>query len=207
MRGHVGGFRGSIGFRSGFGLRNPLFFNRSLSHRAFFNRGFGGGFGGFGFGGFGGFGVPYAWPIYVGGVYTNDPFYDYPYYPAQPNITVIGAPYAAEPAPPVVITQAYAPPPPPPSPIVRPSIREYGPPEREPEPAGETAATAAPQIYLVAFKDGVIRPALAYWVDGGTLHYVGRDRKQYQAPLTSLDREFSLQLNRERRVPFRLPEP
>ena len=150
----------------------------------------------FGYGG-------YGYPLYVGGGYGGgyayDPFYSYPYYPAEPNITVIGAPYAAQPAPPVVV-QAYTPPPQP----VQSSIKEYAPGEAPREVARGTSGS---EIYLLAFKDGVIRAALAYWVEGGTLHYVGSDRKNHEVPLTSINRDFSEQLNRERRVSFRLPEP
>jgi len=65
----------------------------------------------------------------------------------------------------------------------------------------------APTIYLIAFKEDQIRAALAYWVENGTLYYVTRQGKREQAPLDSLDREFSEQLNRERGLEFRLPAP
>lgn len=202
VRGHVG-VAAPFGFGFNNGFVNPLFFNRALSHKAFFSPGFGFGFhngfgfnnaffdGGFGFGGFG-------FPIAVGGMYAYDPFYTYPYYPAEPNITVIGAP--AQPSPPVVV-QAYTPPQP-----VHSSIKEYGPAETPREPQASRAATGS-EIYLLAFKDGVIRAALAYWMEGDTLHYVGTDRKPHEVPLTSINRDFSAQLNRERNVPFRLPAP
>ena len=176
---HGGGF----GFHSGVFSSNPFVFNRGFGFRSGF---------GFGFG--------WGLPVYAGGYW--DPFYSgygygygYPYAPG-PNVTVIGAPYA-EPAPPVVV-QAYAPPPPPAP--AHPSVREYGTPE--PVPQNETRS----QLYLLAFKDGTIRAAVAYWVDGDTLHYVDPNHKQREAPLASIDREFSRQLNRERRVTFRLPE-
>ncbi len=201
VHGRVGVFAPfGFGFHNGF--VNPLFAARAFQHAAFFNPGFGFGFGfndgfwggGLGFGGWGGY------PIYAGGLYANDPFYNYPYYPAEPNITVIGAP--AQPAPPVVI-QSYVPAPAPPQPVHS-SIKEYEP----GEPPREVArGTSGSEIYLLALKDGVIRAALAYWVEGDTLHYVGTDRKNHQVALTSVNRDFSAQLNRERRVPFRLPEP
>lgn len=65
---------------------------------------------------------------------------------------------------------------------------------------------AAP-IYLLAFTDHVIRAAAAYWVDGKTLHYLTLEYEQKQGPLETVDRDLSLQLNRERRVPFSLPAP
>src|ERR1035437_6421240 len=65
---------------------------------------------------------------------------------------------------------------------------------------------AAP-IYLLAFTDHVIRAAAAYWVDGKTLHYLTLEYEQKQGRLETVDRDLSLQLNRERRVPFSLPAP
>jgi hypothetical protein len=51
----------------------------------------------------------------------------------------------------------------------------------------------------------VIVPAYAYWVEGATLRYLDMDHKQQQSALDTVDRDFSAQLNRERRVPFQLP--
>ncbi len=102
-----------------------------------------------------------------------------------------------------MVVQAYQPPPPPEP--VHSSIKEYG---SSAAPATREAAreTTGSEIYLLAFKDGVIRASLAYWVEGRTLHYVGTDHKNYQVPLTSVNRDLSAQLNRERGVTFRLPE-
>ena len=69
----------------------------------------------------------------------------------------------------------------------------------------EPAGSAAAPLYLIAFRDRVIRAAVAYWVEGDTLHYVTGQKEQKSARLEDVDRELSLQLNRERRVPFRLP--
>jgi hypothetical protein len=60
-------------------------------------------------------------------------------------------------------------------------------------------------LYLVAFRDGVIRAATAYSVEGETLRYVTDQNEQHSAPLSTVDKERSEQLNRERRVEFRLP--
>ena len=61
-----------------------------------------------------------------------------------------------------------------------------------------------PILYLVAFRDGTIRAAMTYWTDKGILHYLDTNHKEKQAPLASVDRDLSAQLNRERRVPFGL---
>jgi hypothetical protein len=73
--------------------------------------------------------------------------------------------------------------------------------------AQKPAATpaGAPVVYLIAFKDQVIRAALAYSVEGNMLQYTTLQGKQEHAPLDSVDRELSEQLNRERNVEFRLP--
>ena len=130
--------------------------------------------------------------IGIGAGYWGYPsYYDYGYGAgyryAYPPVAVIAPPIPYyEPAP-VVISQSFAPPP---------VVREYRPPDspvyREP-------------IYLIAFRDHRIQAAVAYWVDGDTLHYVTRDREQRQVKLDEIDRPFSEQLNRDRRVDFRLP--
>jgi hypothetical protein len=60
-------------------------------------------------------------------------------------------------------------------------------------------------VYLIAFQDHTIQAAVAYWVDGKTLHYVTLQHAEKQAPLDAVDRAFSQQLNSERRVQFQLP--
>lgn len=83
-----------------------------------------------------------------------------------------------------------------------PVVGEYDQYGQEIKPSGGGAP-----IYLLAFTDHTIRAAAAYWVDGKTLHYVTLEKEQKQAPLDTVDRDLSLQLNRERRVPFSLPAP
>jgi len=225
-----GGFHsgGSAGFRGGgmsFGHSGGV---GGFSHSGFGSgfRGFGGfggagfrGFGGFGrrsfgFGGFfGGFGYPYYpygygfglsyWPDYYD--YYNYPYVStYPYvgsYPAydysqpytSPNVTVV-YPQQPEPAANTVYVDRA-------SPVMR-NYDEYG--QEVGGPARGTSGDASP-IYLVAFKDHMIRAASAYWVDGRTLHYVTLQHEEKQVPLDTVDREFSLQLNRERHVRFQLP--
>ena len=97
----------------------------------------------------------------------------------QPTYSV--EPYG--PPAPIVVNEEYR--------VVRPELpREYD----------------YPLIYLIAFKDGTIRAAVAYWASGRTLHFVTReDNEEHTAPLENVDRDLSRQLNRERRVPFWLP--
>jgi len=161
---------------------------------------------GFGFGGFGGFGFDAGFSSYSLG-YT--PFFGgtplggyFPYATAgsQPNVIVIstGAAQAA-PASPVVVNEIYSMP-------ARPRVEEAPIPQavRPAEPAF-TRAESRPAYYLIAMKSGVIRAALSYWVEGSTLHYVDRGQQHRQTPLSSVDRGFSVQLNKERDVEFPLP--
>jgi hypothetical protein len=82
-------------------------------------------------------------------------------------------------------------------------MHEYSP-TGEPKP--EPNAESKPALYLIAFKDSVIYAAEAYWVDGSTLHYVTLRHETKVTPISRVDRELSERLNRERKVPFHLPQ-
>ena len=64
------------------------------------------------------------------------------------------------------------------------------------------AQDAKPPIYLIAFKDQSIVPAVAYWMEDGALHYVTMQHAQKRATLDLVDRELSQRLNDERHVEF-----
>lgn len=140
--------------------------------------------------------VPFPYPVYMGG-------YDYSMYPAQqsPNVTIINP---APTAPQVIINQGYTPETA--NPVIRdyPSgdpndVRIYTAPSRQP---AENAADQAGRNYLIAFKDHSIYSAMAYWVQGDTLHYVTPQGTHNQASLDLIDRDFTEQLNRERNLRF-----
>jgi hypothetical protein len=181
--GHSGGFRGGYG-------------------------GYGGGYGGYGgyYGGYGGyyspyfysgFGLGYGWPWYAdygygnGYGYGSDPAYSYPIYQPSPNVTMVYTPPAAAPTT-VYVERA--------DPATRPRD-EYGQEIQRPR----SAPDAESPIYLIAFRDRSIFAAVAYWAEGGTLHYVTQEHEQKQTPLSSVDRDLSDKLNRERGVAFSLP--
>lgn len=157
--------------------------------------------GGFGFRTFPRFGF---YPFYYPGLYGYGGYgYGYDSYPddsypydsygySDANGYGYADPGYAPSAPPVVIMQ-NGPAPHPPAPVVRLAPRAPGPQQDE------------SSLYLVAFQDGVIRAALAYWADGASLHYVSLDHEQKTAPLSSVDRALSERLNSERNVAFRLP--
>jgi hypothetical protein len=170
--------------------------------------GFRGGYGGY-YGGYGGYYSPYLysgfglgygyWPWYANYGYDNgygygygsDPAYSYPVYQPSPNVTMVYAPPAAAPTT-VYVERA--------DPATRPRD-EYGQEIQRPR----SAPDADSSIYLIAFRDRSIFAAVAYWAEGGTLHYVTQEHEQKQAPLSSVDRDLSDKLNRERGVAFSLP--
>jgi hypothetical protein len=198
--GGTGGFRGgggisTGGFRGGYG---GIGYGRGLSYgygRTTY-RGYGYGPAIYGWGG----GLGYYSPYYG---YWDDPYYS-TYtsgyappveYNPSPNVTVIypAAPQAQQPV--------YDAP-------VRPMMRSYDQYGQEVDPssaAGPSNSNGSPR-YLIAMKDQTIRAAAAYWADGRTLHYITLQHEEKQAPLDSVDRGLSLQLNRERRVAFQLPQ-
>jgi hypothetical protein len=186
FRGVHPGFRGHVGF-------GPGFHARFFGLRSGFSHGFAGHRGGFF--------IPYSYVLPAApAVAFGAPYvWDYSTF-GYPSVAAVAPPAYA---PPPIVIQQYD------SPVIRNGsrlIRPYVPPARE-LPARELPEDRSAVIYLLAFTDTVIRPALAYWVEAGTVHYVGLDRKQRQAALDTVDRALSSQLNRERGVPFRLPAP
>lgn len=82
-------------------------------------------------------------------------------------------------------------------------IHIYEAPGREP---ADTSADDNTSFYLIAFKDHSIYSAFAYWVEGDTLHYVTPQRVHNQASLSLVDRELTEKLNRNQRLPVKLPK-
>jgi hypothetical protein len=139
-----------------------------------------------------GFGLNYGyWPSYSDYGYSPYPAYNYPVYEPSPNMTVVYAPPA--PAPATVYVERD-------SPTTR-ERDQYG----QETDRSTSATNSAPPIYLIAFRDHTIRAAAAYWAEGGTLHYVTLEHEQKQTALSTVDRDLSAQLNRERRIAFALP--
>ena len=90
--------------------------------------------------------------------------------------------------------------PPAPSPTV--VFLETAPVVRQPE----VAFTPVKQVtYYIAFKKSVVRLADQYWVTGSTIHFVTKDHVEMSAPLDTVDRVLSQQLNSEQNVAFILP--
>lgn len=123
--------------------------------------------------------------------------------PQQPQII--------QPAPVVLVNQQNVAPAPPPILVVnqdykpevaKPVMREYS----NISNPYENFTPAAVKVYLLALKDGTLRQAVAFWAEGGKLHYVQPGHKQDALALADLDRESTKRFNTERGIEIRLPE-
>jgi hypothetical protein len=179
--GHGGG--GGGGFRGGGGYGGGGF-------RGGYGGGYGGfrgGYGGYGFRGYGygrfGFGFGVGWPYY--GYGYGYPYYGgyYPYYGAGYYDPYYDYGYA-----PAAPAATYAAPAAPAAPAV--SAGGY---------------YRQPDYYLIAFSDHNIRAAQSYQVIGDEIEWTPKEGGPVQrAPLSSVDKAFSAQINRDRRVKFEL---
>lgn len=145
----------------------------------------------------------YAYPVFVGGGGYGYGGYGYgsgyeESGPAQPNVTVVYPPAQ----PPVIINQYLGAPP------------EQGqPPETassnmhfyQAPASGVESSPSESSYYLIAFKDHSIYSAVAFYVEGDTLHYFTEGNVHNQASLELVDRPLTEQLNRERNVDVRVP--
>jgi hypothetical protein len=166
--------------------------------------------------------VPY--PVYVGGYgyglgYGYDVGAQAPAAYGPEDASMMAAPQQPAAPPVVIINQAYKPE------TVTPMMHDYSDPQAQsgtqnyiapvhpfPDPnearQGQPVVRVQddkPTLYLLAFRDHTILPALAYWVEGDTLNYVTEGGVPNRASLTLIDKEFSKELNKQRSVEFNLP--
>lgn len=132
------------------------------------------------------FAVPY--PVFIGGGYYAPPVSAYDYgYTDQAPIAVVNPDFQTDAGTPSLVDYSNVP---------------------LPE-AADTDANGLkddePTVFLIALTDHTVVAAIAYWVEGDTLHWVSRDAKQNSMSLSLVDRDFSKQLNDERHVDFKLP--
>lgn len=142
----------------------------------------------------------YTYPVFVGGGYYDNSYAGQPAAAStgqeQPNVVVIYPPQQA----PVIINQfgsgdgQYA---------TRVQPQYVYPMQPAPAQAEEPPAEAT--HYLIAFKDHSIYSAVAYWVDGDTLHYFTTGSTHNQASVSLIDRELTARLNRDSGVEVKLP--
>ena len=164
----------------------------------------------------------YAYPVYVGGYgyaggYADS--YGDDFYPpdggapppapapSQPNVTVVYPPQQTT----VIINSSPDGGPPNVSVLQGPPM---GPPPMARRPAPGTSSNASNNNdesdtphYLIAFKDHTIYSAVAYWVDGDTLHYFTTPSTHNQVSLALVDRDLTQRLNQESGVDLKLPPP
>jgi len=139
-------------------------------------------------------GIPY--PVYLGtfGYYDGS---------VGPGSGVVIVP-TAQPAPTVVINQTFGASPNTDSQAARSSdsssVQIYQAPSA---PVYGTSSQTA-TIYLVAFTDGTIKPAIAYWIDGDSLAYVTPQGNLNRASLALIDKEYTDRLNKDNGSPVRL---
>jgi hypothetical protein len=144
--------------------------------------GFGGlGFGGLGFGG-------YGWAPDYGSGFGGYPFYEGSWFPKQ-----YGNEGQASSG--VMLMQAPTPPLPPPEPA-RPAMQIYH--------WAETGAN--PQaIYSIVSRDGVVRHAVAVWVQDSEVRYTAANGAAGRVALAAIDCGATGRLNAEQQLSLRLP--
>jgi len=141
----------------------------------------------------------YSYPVYVGG-YSGlvDPsMYDGSAPPPQQQSSSGGVTIVMPPAqPPVVINQYSGAPP-------NPQMINVPPDDTS---AQSTDTTPETPHYLLAFKDHTIYSAIAYWVDGDTLHYFTTGNTHNQVSLSLVDRALTERLNKDTGAEVKLPQ-
>ncbi|HEY2843037.1 MAG TPA: hypothetical protein VGJ09_05275 [Bryobacteraceae bacterium] len=151
--------------------------------------------------------VAVPFPVFYGGG-----FYDYEAPPApnsqdayQVQVPGYNNGYDQMSQPPVVIINQYFRPD-----TANPVLRDYSNtplPAPAPQPNNDQSANTGGQqvMFLIALKDHTIFPAVAYWVEGDTLNYITVQGAKNSVSIDLVDRDFSKQINQERKVEFGLP--
>jgi hypothetical protein len=149
-----------------------------------------------------GFVAPYGYSWYTPGLYDYGTPSSVSTYTADAPPYMMPPPPAAAapvpPAPPVIINQYFSGPPP--------ANGAYAPPPDSdtPHTAGEPLAPVD-NYYLIAYKDHSVYPAISYWVEDKTLHYVTTQNTHNQASLDLIDLNLTRTINQARNVTFTLP--
>lgn len=170
-----GGYHGGYGGGYGGGYYRGGFYGRG----GYWGGGWGWGWGSGFYFGLGGWGYPY----YYG--YPYYPYYYSPSYYSYDPYAYGGSYQSSYPAP-----QSYSYP---------------GPPPQQSRTQAQAPAGNNNGYYLIAFKDHNIQAATAYKVDGDQFHWITREGQELQAPLSSVDIQFSQQINRDRNVELPIP--
>ena len=167
-----------------------------------------------------GYGYPFAYSVYVPSYfdYAVDPSYAPMVVPPQPDLPpqqIYGQ--QAPPPPPVIINQYFVQGPGgppvtvPPGGDAPPQAYSQPPYPQGPYPQGFNGLPPGdprglPEtFYVIAFKDRSFYSALAYWIEGTTLHYVTTQNTHNQAALDLIDIDMTTKLNQNQPVPFSIP--
>ena len=78
---------------------------------------------------------------------------------------------------------------------------------QSPAPTPQDWAMSEGHYYLIAYKDHSVYTALAYWMEGGALHYVTPTNVHNQVTLDLLDLETTKRLNAGRGLGFNIQAP
>ena len=134
----------------------------------------------------GAYAYPVAVPVYVGSYDTMAPAQAPPVQQQQPNVIVVYPP--SQPYP----TYTYQPP-------IQSNMVDVQPAQTQAQDEGQATH------YLLAFKDHSIYSAVAYWVDGDTLHYFTNGNTHNQVSLSLVDRDLTKRINEGSGLEVKLP--
>ena len=80
----------------------------------------------------------------------------------------------------------------------------WGEPKTRRKPCGGSSVSVTARRFQWRFAAAIF-PAIAYWVEGDTLNYITVQGAKNSVSLDLVDRDFSKQINKERKVEFGLP--
>ena len=72
----------------------------------------------------------------------------------------------------------------------------------EPEIERDGVSPDQPVLYLIALNSGTIYTSQEHWLEGNILHYITAKSAHNMTPLDDVDMNLTVQLNRERGLPF-----
>jgi hypothetical protein len=142
--------------------------------------------------------VPGTSSGYVGPIYYVPNAYDTVYDPGIAYPPPLPPQLSGAPPQPIIINQYFG------SKAARTEIDGDGAATAPEQPAVAPGDPLAPpeNYYLIAYKNHTVYSAMAYWLEGETLHYVTLQNTHNQASLGLIDLEQTTKLNRDRSVPF-----
>jgi hypothetical protein len=134
--------------------------------------------------------LPYAVPVYIGSGFYDNPYVDDNSLPQGPNNAMFFPPVQQP-----MLVSPY-------------DLGVAGPPvsPAPAEPASAEPQAPEPEHYLIAFKDHTIYAAVAFYVEGDTLHYFTSANQHNQVSLSLIDKDLTQRLNREAGIDMHLQQ-